>query len=55
MAAYVLSNVCKDSSKPHWNAIPVGRHKRDVVIGVLKTRMQTGDKKEHGIYYFLLK
>ena len=41
MAAYVLGNVCKDSSKPHWNAIPVGRHKRDVVIGVL----QTGDKK----------
>ena len=31
MAAYVLGNVCKDSSKPHWNAIPVGRNKRDVV------------------------
>lgn len=38
MAAYVLSNVCKDSSKPHWNAIPVGRHKRDVVIGVLNNQ-----------------
>ena len=31
MAAYVLGNVYKDSSKPHWNTIPAGRHKRDVV------------------------
>lgn len=38
MAAYVLSNVYKDSSKPHWNAIPVGRQKRDVVIGVLNNQ-----------------